>query len=212
MENALEKLVRIAGSPLSSTAPVLNAETFGFASVLFDGLLNLLGKKNGFYAFESALHIFPAQSVGKEIGLVEWNSNDLWVGEYQGLAVECLFFAEDIFGGQFCIKSDGVYLFDPETGGLECLASDLEGWAQAILSDYDILTGYPLAHVWQQSKGILAAGVRLVPKVPFVTGGEFVIDNLIAIESVKAMRLRANLAVQIRDLPDGTSITWKITE
>lgn len=212
MGKSLEKLISISGTALSSIAPVMSADSFGFADALARDLLGLLKHKNGFYAFESALHVFSAQSVGKEIGLTEWNSPDLWICEYQGMANECLFFAEDVFGGQFCIKSDGIYSFDPETGAFEFLAPDIEGWAQTILNDYEVLTGYPLAHAWQQSRGALAAGTRLVPKVPFVTGGEFSTGNLLALESVKAMQLRANLAIQIRDLPDGASITWKVTD
>lgn len=37
------------------------------------------------------------------------------------------FFAEDVFGGQFCIKDSKVYTFDPETGSLGYLADDIEG-------------------------------------------------------------------------------------
>lgn len=33
-----------------------------------------------------------------------------------------MFFAEDVFGGQFCIKDNQVYRFDPETGGLDVIA------------------------------------------------------------------------------------------
>lgn len=212
MEKSLKNLIHIGGIALSSVEPVLNLKSFAFSNSIVEELIELLKHKNGFYAFESALHVFPAYSVGKELGLMEWNSSDLWICEYQGMADKSLFFAEDIFGGQFCIKSDGIYLFEPETGAFDFLAPDLEGWAQAVLSDYDLLTGYPLAHAWQQSRGILATGSRLVPKTPFVTGGEFVVENLMAIESVKAMRLRANLAIQIRDLPDGAAIVWKVTD
>jgi hypothetical protein len=109
-----------------------------------------LEKKSGFYAFESALHVLPAQSCGAEIGLVDWNSEKLWIGQYQGLAEGSLFFAEDLFGVQFCIRPDGIYQFDPETAQANKLATSLEGWADAILRNYSQLTGYPFAHLWQQ--------------------------------------------------------------
>ena len=51
-----------------------------------------------------------------------------------------------------------------------------------------------------------------MPKKPFVLGGEYRIENLYLLNAVKAMHLRANLAVQIKNLPDGTSLTWNITE
>lgn len=209
----LEKLLNIGGDSLSPLEPT----TMDVAGSWLPGkavadLLDLLKKKNGFYAFESALHIFPAKSHHAEIGLKEWNASDLWVREYQGMAGDCLFFAEDIFGGQFCLKPDGAYVFDPETAETTLLAPDLEGWAELILKDYEVLTGYPLAHEWQLANGRLATGMRLVPKVPFVLGGQFTISNLYVLDSLESMRLRANLATQIRDLPDGAQIKWKIVD
>ena len=41
------------------------------------------------------------------------------------MANGALFFAEDVFGGQFCLRSDGVYTFDPETGDFDKLASSI---------------------------------------------------------------------------------------
>ncbi|QDQ29377.1 SMI1/KNR4 family protein [Chitinimonas arctica] len=172
----------------------------------------MLERKNGFYAFESALHIFPDRSVGAEMGLLEWNAPDLWVNSYHGMADACYFFAEDIFGGQFCLKHDGIYSFDPETAACVFLSPDLEGWAEIILNDYEVLTGYPIAQAWQRREGRLATGTRLVPKIPFVTGGEFEIENMYPLEAVKSMHFRANLATQIKDLPDGAQIKWNIID
>ncbi|MBH3414533.1 SMI1/KNR4 family protein [Pseudomonas putida] len=120
------------------------------------------------------------------------------------------FFAEDVFGGQFCIKDSKVYTFDPETGSLEYLADDIESWVQMLLSDYEVLTGYPLAHQWQKQNGQLPAGKRLLPKVPFVLGGEFVLDNLYLADAVEGMKFRADIAIQIKELPDGAQIRLNI--
>lgn len=209
----LQKLVDVAGDALSP-AEVMAGDiaNSSLTDEAMASLLELLRYRNGFYAFESALHVFPAQSNSDEIGLMEWNASELWLREYQGLADDCFFFAEDIFGGQFCLKRDGVYTFDPETGGTTFLAADLEGWANAILTDYEVLTGYPLAHEWQSANERLPAGSRLAPKVPFVLGGEFSASNLYALDAAESMRLRAGLATQIRDLPDGAQIKWKIVD
>jgi hypothetical protein len=208
MEGPMEKLIGVASHALSTAHPVLPAGLLELAGALAGELIELLERKNGFYAFESALHVMPAQSYAQETGLADWNSEQLWIHEYQGLAKGLLFFAEDIFGGQFCIGNDGVYQFDPETGQIDRLANDLEGWADAILHDYAFLTGHPLAHEWQRVNGKIASGVRLVPKQPFVAGGEFSIENLYPLDAVSAMRLRASIAVQIQDLPDGAKIRF----
>jgi hypothetical protein len=84
--------------------------------------------------------------------------------------------------------------------------------AAALLDDYETLTGYPLAHEWQRQYGALPEGKRLVPKMPFVTGGAFDVANLYAEDAVEGMRARGNLAMQINDLPDGTRIRYRIVE
>jgi len=141
-----------------------------------------------------------------------WNDPDLWRSSYDGMADAAFFFAEDIFGGQFARSREGVVSFDPETGDVERMAADLEGWAERMLADYELLTGFPVAHLWQEQHGQLRAGIRLIPKRPFVLGGEVVPENLYALDAAKGMRLRGELATQIRDLPDGASVTVKVVE
>src|SRR5689334_5564500 len=75
----------------------------------------------------------------------------------------CCCFAEDAFGGQFCILEDTISKFDPETGEFEFLAPNLTKWAEMILRDFEILTAYPLAHEWQLSHRKVKATERLVP-------------------------------------------------
>lgn len=208
--SSLDKLLWNAGSSLSERKPEISGQSHRLAGALADQLLGMLCQRNGFYALESALHVFPTHSSRQEIGLCDWNENVLWRSAYKGLADGCLFFAEDVFGGQFCIKDNKVCIFDPETGALEYLADDIESWVKMILSDYEALTGYPLAHQWQKKNGQLPTGKRLLPKVPFVLGGEFVLDNLYLADAVEGMRFRADIASQIKDLPDGAQIKLNI--
>jgi hypothetical protein len=86
----------------------------------------------------------------------------------------------------------------------------IEGWAKAIISDYDVLTGYPLAHQWQKQNSQLPAKKRLLPKMPFVAGGEFVLDNLYLADVVEGMKFRADIASQIKDLPNGAHIKFNV--
>lgn len=209
---SLDKLLSIATSSLCAHEPELSDQLRALVESLADELFGMLLERNGFYALESALHVFPSHSSQQEIGIKDWNENSLWRNEYRGLADGYLFFAEDVFGGQFCIKENRVYTFDPETGALAYLADGIEGWAKAIISDYEVLTGYPLAHQWQERNGQLPAKKRLLPKIPFVAGGEFVLDNLYLADVVDGMRFRADIANQIRDLPDGAQIKFNIVD
>jgi hypothetical protein len=208
----LEKLSAVGGPALGFSSPDIPAALLELAGPVGAGLISLLQAKNGFYAFESALHVFSTQPRGSEISLAEWNAPELWIDAYKGLANDAVFFAEDIFGGQFCIKRDGIHTFDPETGNSQRLSADFDGWASSVLNNFKVLTGWPLAHEWQRSNGRLARGMRLVPEVPFVMGGKFSVQNLYALASVKAMRMRGSIAVQIKDLPDGGKIRFKIVD
>jgi hypothetical protein len=191
-----EKLLSIAGPALSS-APTTAAAPADLAE--------LLAQRNGFYAFEGALHVFSSEE------LAHWNEPALWRSEYGDLiAADCVFFAEDLFGNQFARVGDAVVTFDAETARCEPAGPNLSAWIADLMRDHRVMTGWPLAHEWQVANGPLPAGKRLVPKQPFVTGGEHVRTNLYLADAVAAMRFRGSLARQIADVPDGARIVFKV--
>lgn len=210
MKERLERLVSLGSEMLVREGARLDDAVE--ESARFAELAELLRRKNGFYAFESALHVFPSHSTDAVTGLDVWNAPDCWRDAYDDLCEGCFFFAEDVFGGQFCIRDDRICSFDPETGDVEPMADGLEGWAARVLEDYPVLTGYPLAHQWQVAHGPLEMGKRLVPKLPFVGGGDFTLENLYVLDAREAMRQRGELAVQIRDLPDGATIRFEVVD
>lgn len=173
-------------------------------------LLALLGRRNGFYAFESALLVRPLDSNKAPLGIFQWNKAALWKSEFKADLSNIIFFAEDIFGIQFCIKNDAINSFDPETGEFQAIAANLEEWAGEILKDAKMRTGWPLAHSWKLGQGELEPGTRLLPKVPFVLNGQFTIENLYALNDVEGMRFRASIANQLRDCPDGSKVVLNI--
>jgi hypothetical protein len=144
--------------------------------------------------------------------LSRWNSFGLWRHEYGDLIGNVLFFAEDAFGDQFCLDNGQVCYFDAETGEFKVLGQNLEEWAKCILQEYGLLTGHPLMHQWQEQYGPLPIGTRLMPKIPFVLGGEYALDNLYTLASVSGMKSRGNLARQIKDSPDGAQVKFRIIE
>lgn len=110
------------------------------------------------------------------------------------------------------MQKRGSVPFFPETGTLEPMAPDLGGWAGAILNDYQLLTGHPLAREWQSLHGPIPLGKRLLPKLPFVLGGEYSVSNLYLQDAVEGMRVRGHLAVAIKDVPDGGKIKIEIAK
>ncbi len=206
----VEKLLSIASDPLASE-PVAKPE-FLLPYPLATQLFPMLQRKNGFYAFESALHVFPLTAVS-ETSLEAWNAGPLWRDAYKDLAEGLLFFAEDILQDQFCLsrKKDGILRFYAETGQTEHLANSIEEWAGGILSDYPRETGWPFVQEWQEKNGPLPRGKRLMPKTPFFLGGEYKVDNLWAGNPLEGMRLKADLAMQTRHVREGAEIKLNVT-
>src|SRR5215813_7699639 len=206
MGTNLTKLVSISGEALCNDVPLIPARLLNQSGVLGEQLIELLKNKNGFYAFESALHVLPGGCRGSCVDIEEWNLDDSWRKEFGDQTKGSLFFAEDIFGVQFAVCNQEIRKFDPEIGEFDAFAPTIEEWAAKILEDYNYETGYQFAHDWQLQNGPLTAGKRLLPKIPFVLGGAYEVENLYAADALKGMMFRADIWRQIRDLPDGTQI------
>lgn len=206
---AINKLLSVGSEPLAPQ-PKAIPEMLG-AFTLGPELVRMLHKKNGFYAFEAALHVFPLTG-DPETGLVGWNAVSLWRNDYEDLAEGLLFFGEDILQDQFClsVKQPGVFRFHSETGELVFIADTIEGWAGVVLSNYQRETGWPFVHEWQAKNGLIPFGKRLMPKTPFFLGGEYNLHNFWVGNSLEGMRLKADLARQTRHLPEGSAIKLRI--
>ena len=204
MASVIEKLVEISSEPLHPRLSCFEGDG------AFAMLVPLLERKNGFFAFESALHVFPTETTALSWGLTEWNRSSLWKCEYKGIVDKVFCFAEDLFGNQFCIENDEIVTLDVETGQIRHLASTLEEWIGLLLVDYGVLTGYPLAHAWQQRFGPLPPRERLMPKMPFIFGGEYDVANLASVDGVKLMRNMGSIACQVYDVPDGGKVRLKL--
>src|SRR5271165_3386258 len=209
MTTNIEKLLSRSSESLASK-PVAMPE-FLQAYALGPELVHMLQQRNGFYAFEAALHVFPL-TTDPGTGLEAWNAGPLWRDVYEDLAEGLLFFAEDILQDQFCLslRREGVQRFYAETGQTEHLAASIEEWAGVILSGHQRETGWPFVHDWQSKNGPLPRGKRLMPKTPFFLGGEYNIENLWAGNPLEGMRLKADLAIQTRRLPEGAQVKLNV--
>ena len=211
MNSALAKLLSVSSGSL---LPAWNEHEEGRLSALqvaHSALLHMLRSRNGFFAFESALHVYPLGSSPTVLNLLEWNSPNTWRHEYGALIEESvLFFAQDVFGNQFAITKKGVVLFYSEFAECEQIATDLDEWADALIANWREFTGFELAHEWQLQNRPLSEGERLIPKIPFVIGGKYEVENLYAGRIVDAMRFRGSLARQLAAVPDGTPISVTI--
>jgi len=209
--SAIDTLLSIASDALSDATPRLSPESTAWAGSLATQLLALLWRRNGFYVFESALHVFPAGATVGVMSVDSWNAPDLWRNEFGDVSHGLLFFAEDALANQWCLADGAIYKFDPETGRKEHSAATIEEWAARILADYPVETAWPLAHEWQVKFGRLQEGQRLAPKIPFFLGGEYVIANLYAAEQVSFLRYCGDIYRQTRNLPPGAKVRLRVS-
>ena len=199
--NAIDQLVGIASAPIFPRPSRLTG--------LPSSLSQLLAAKNGFFAFENALLVLPSAGNKAIPGIPEWNQSTSWRRHYPKLSSEILFLALDAFSCQFGIDTAGkVYRLDSETAELQDHTPDLSAWAEKILAA-DLETGWSVAKEWQEHWGPLEPGERLLGKKPFILGGDYVLENLVAVPCRPAMEKLGGLASQIADVEDGTTVTVK---
>ncbi|QZL04193.1 DUF2625 family protein [Streptomyces sp. BHT-5-2] len=175
-------------------------------------LAALLTRHNGLTAFNAGLQIFRAGAEGLGPDLQTWNDPQTWKHTYQGLADGLLCFAQDLFGTQFALDSEGhVVRFDPETAERTILGDSLEQWAQWLLSDPDVNATHAFATSWQDRHGALTHDQRLIPLRFFTLGGTYEDANLTVKEAAQCMRIRGPLAQALYSLPDGAHFQMTAT-
>ncbi|MCC9608915.1 hypothetical protein LOC68_07870 [Blastopirellula sp. JC732] len=199
----LQKLLSIASEPLSLLRP-----SDGHSLKLSRQLKTLVECRNGFSAFECALVVFPSMDSKGVPGIHEWNDLNGWRGHYRDVIDdEDYCFAQDLFGLQFALAKSGIVRLNPESGSVSLYAKSIEDWAKRLLENYEEDTAWPLAHEWQIVNGVLPPQMRLLPKIPFVLGGEFEVDNLVAVECHQAMEYWGKLYDAIRNVPEGQRVS-----
>ncbi|KAH8168285.1 hypothetical protein LIA77_12014 [Sarocladium implicatum] len=204
-ETQVEKLLDRASLTVGQGDPVDLGESTGPIAELAD----MLHRKNGFFAFNGGVQVFAAGpgSLCPELELQTWNELRTWKHAYEGLADHVFCFGQDIFGVQFAIiDNKQVVTFDPETAEIELIGNTIESWAEWLLADPDFHGAASFAYDFQKARGALELSQRLVPVMPFICGGSFDHSNLEVVDAIQAMHIRADIAVQTKNLPDGTDV------
>jgi hypothetical protein len=205
----------ITGKFLDVCSPALgplvsSADVMAELGVEYASLAVLLEARNGFYAFSRALHVFPLHSTNKELGLIEWNDPDRWRSSYPFPPPSGVFFAEDVFGGQFWTGGRHVCFMDEESGELRSHSSTLEDWISKVLETKGDEVGAELAREWTDVHGEVQSGRRLAPKIPFILRGSSSLENIYAADAEVVMSFRGDLASALKEMPDGTRIKLKV--
>jgi len=201
--NAVDKLLKIS-SDSSSSCLFGMEKNLKKTDKLQQELLSIYKIKNGFYAFEASLFFLPFSN-NQGVCFKDLNFNDGWKNCYENL-LEFYVFALDIFGEQFGIFKEAIYKFNPETGELNFHSNTFVEWASLLLEDYSYQLGWNIAHEWQIQNKRSLIGYRLLPKKPFVLGGDYIATNMKAVLIKDYLREYIGLYKQIKNHPDGQAI------
>ncbi len=199
--SAIEKLLEISSDPIAGPTQ---------ADAIADPQLKaLLQQRNGFWALQNALWVFADNSTQTTPG---HNHPEIssWASLYSKTKGVAQAFAVDAIGYPFFTSDYGILQMDLETGVFKKIAVDIEGWADAMLNHFQELSGWKVCKDWQDANGPLPEGYRLMPRMPFVGGGTETADNLMGVAMTEMIGFYAELAAEIRNMPEGGTLDIKL--
>ncbi|MFZ7143624.1 hypothetical protein ACLSY0_10915 [Avibacterium avium] len=163
----------------------------------------LFNEFNSYQSFEGALRI----CCWKEIGF----RNILGWDDFmrRNIDKDTFFFADNIIGDGFCLKDDLFFKYDFETGDFEFMGEDLERFAKTLLLDYNYFTAYSLAKEWQIKNGVITSKEILLPKIPFILGGEYKHENLVKKPMKYGLEKKIEIKKTLENIPDGEKIIFE---
>jgi hypothetical protein len=176
-------------------------------------LAGLLQQINGFIQYKGGLHVRGACLEPA------WHSlRDAWLGEhafhqlYPDVQPDDVPFAEDCMGDQFLLRDGQVWRLAAETGEMGSLAVTLGEFLHSVQAEpIQYLSMQPLLQ-FQQEGGNLEPGQLLAAFPPFFVKQAADGVRLAAIRGDERRRFLADVAAQIRDVPDGGEIVFKFVD
>lgn len=164
-----------------------------------------LAGRNGMFAFNRALHVFGWNPERPFHDLGTRNAG-AWREGFGPAAEGLQFFAEDVFGHLFGMRSGEAFSFDPESGKADRLAAGFAGWIEYLVQDLSFATGGGVAKAWSDRNGPLPFDHRLSAIKPFVLGGEYRLDNLRPLPWDQNLSFKSDVCRKILSLPEGTHV------
>ena len=142
----------------------------------------------------------------------EWHSlRAAWRGPkafhtlYDGVRPSDIPFAEDQAGDQFLMREGAVLRLSAETGETEQLSDSLQGFLTSVSSDIEGFLNVGLRHTIQPGQLLLA-----YPPFCFQESGAGA--SLRPLPASEVILFHVDLARQIRDVPDGGRVEFKVTD
>jgi hypothetical protein len=169
-------------------------------------LTQILSEVNGFVIHEGVLHVRGACLTPEWHSLrVAWRGTKSICTLYPDVMPDDVPFAEDQVGDQFLLRHGTVIRLIAETGELEPMACGLEEFLVGVNADPAGYLNVALHHKLQP-------GQLLQAFPPFCLRAPGASTSLRPIPAGEVILFHADLARQIRDIPDGGQITLRVIE
>jgi hypothetical protein len=169
------------------------------------GLVRVLSDTNGFIFHEGALHVRGASLTPDWHSIrAAWRGPSAFHTLYASVQATDIPFAQDQAGDQFLIRDAGVLRLFAETGEIEPIADSLEDFFTRVNEDIEGFLNVGLRHIMQPGQLLLA-----YPPFVLQSGAG---ASLKAVPAGEVILFHADLARQIRDVPDGGQVEFKIAD
>jgi hypothetical protein len=169
-------------------------------------LVRVLSDTNGFILHEGAVHVRGACLIP------EWHSlRTAWRGPkafhilYDDVQPSDVPFAQDQVGDQFLVREDVVLRLSAETGEIERLADSIHDFFSRMSSDIEGFLNVGLGHRMQP-------GQLLHAYPPFCFRESGVGASIAPLPASEVILFHADLARQMRDVPDGGKVEFKLID
>lgn len=182
-------------------------------SLLPPDLQALLEARNGFILFRGGFHVRGAcsQPSWHSIGAAWLGSNAFHAG-YRSVLVSDIPFAEEATGDQFLLRDGAVLRLSAETDEVSEVASSLSEFLEQLSRDpVGSLLMEPFL-AFESEGGRLEPGQLLNVYPPFCFAEAADGVRYAAVPAAERHAFLANLAQQVRELPTGASVEFRIEE
>lgn len=167
-------------------------------------LTRILHDINGFILHNGALHVRGA-SVNPECHALRaaLEGPTAFHHLYEKVEMTDVPFAQDQVGDQFLLRDNQVWRLSAESGDIELLSTSLDDFFRSVNEDIKALLNVGLEHTMQP-------GQLLMAYPPFIVRTSDSRVSLKPVSATEVIGFHAELARQIQNAPDGTSIEFKI--
>lgn len=170
------------------------------------GLVRVLSDTNGFILHEGAIHVRGASRTPEWHSLrAAWQGSSAFHTLYESVQATDIPFAQDLVGDQLLLRGGRVVRLFAETGEVQALVSSLEDFFTRLSEDIEGFLNVGLGHPMQPGQLLLAFP-------PFVFQESGAGSSLKPVRAEEVILCHANLARQIRDIPDGGQVEVKVSD